>query len=135
MLHVALSQKFQRCSDDYEFWQEIADIFLSLLGNCFFTKEFSHFFWSSFCRLQSFWFVLFYPHHSGVKFYYIRLKSWAQVISNCRFVIGLFLFFRRNGDDKYNSQTKVCNHLLLYLKKSRKIQALGMIKSEYNYFI
>ena len=31
MLHVALSQKFQRCSDDYEFWQEIADISLSLL--------------------------------------------------------------------------------------------------------
>ena len=31
MLHVALSQKFQRCSDDYEFWQEIADSSLSLL--------------------------------------------------------------------------------------------------------
>ena len=31
--------------------------------------------------------------HIGTKFYYIETKSWARVISICRFVINLFLFF------------------------------------------
>ena len=62
------------------------------------------------------------PFHKGVKFYYIRAKSWARVLSSRRFIINLFLFFQRDGDEKFNFQTKTFKHFSNYLKKSRKFQ-------------